>query len=398
MNYSTHFFIKPYKLTENKLAPVYLRIVLNGIKMEQSTGQKIKLQQWDNRQQKVIQHPDAYTLNQLLETLKNKYDKAYAQLYIAQEDITPEKLKALVNRKERNPQQLLTVMQEHNQAFEKQVGSRYSYGSFKNYKTTYHYLKEFIQRQYKKHDLPLREINYRFCDLFYQFLLTEKPCKNNGACKHIQRLKKIIHYAVKSGYLTHSSLGRFSVKMNPYQRPKLSMEAVQQLQQLKLNNATLKKVRDVFLFQCYTGLAYADLKKINSSHIVTGIDKKAWIHMQRTKTKQVFTVPLLKPALKILREYEQHSTPGSPLFPVLSNQKMNSYLKVLGEIAEIPIPLTSHLARHTFASTITLQEGVPIETVSRMLGHSNLRTTQLYATVTELKISRDMKGVESKHQ
>jgi site-specific recombinase XerD len=290
---------------------------------------------------------------------------------------------------------LVAVTEEHNRHFEGLVGTKYSYGSYKNHKTTLSYLKEFVNKYYHRKDIALKNVDYKFCEKYFHFLTTEKPCNNNGANKHIQRLKKIINYALKMGYTNSNSIASFSVKFTPYNRAKLTWEEILKLQRLKVNNPTLKKVLDIFLFQCYTGLSYADVKKLNRANIITGVNGKAWISMARTKTKQVFTVPILKPAERILSKYSIQEK-DDPIFAVLSNQKMNSNLKVLAEIAGLKTSLTCHVARHAFATTITLQAGVPIETVSKMLGHSSIKTTQIYATVTELKISKDMESLSKR--
>jgi len=193
-------------------------------------------------------------------------------------------------------------------------------------------------------------------------------------------------------YIESNPLLAYSLKFKPFHQLKLSWEEIDLLQNLKLSNEQLNKVRDIFIFQCFTGLAYADVKKLSSEHLVKGIDNRYWIKMERTKTKRLFSVPMLMPAQKILNKYYRLDDREEGLiFQVLTNQKMNAYLKVISEVAGLKKNLTCHVARHTFATTVTLLEGVPIETVSKLLGHSKISTTQIYSVVTEMKISKDTK-------
>lgn len=399
LNFKVSFFIKPHKINSKGLLPIYARILITGNKTEISTNKQIMLHQWDKKTEKVIYHPSAEEMNTYLETFKNQIDNAHSQLFIAKEEVTIDKIRALVIGEEAVKVHTLIVTTElHNKQFETLLGTKYSYGSYKNYKTTLSYLQEFVWKYYNKRDIPLKDVNYKFCEKYFYFLTTDKPCNNNGANKHIQRLKKIINYSLKMGYTKSNTLASFSIKFAPYNRPKLSWEEILKLKKLKLSNPTLNNVLNTFLFQCFTGLSYSDVKKISKTNLITGVDGKLWISMTRTKTKQTFSVPLLQPAIKLLNTYKKvNQDVNATIFPVLSNQKMNDNLKIIGEIAGISTNLTSHVARHAFATTITLQQGVPIETVSKMLGHTNLRTTQVYATVTELKISKDMEKVKKWH-
>lgn len=289
------------------------------------------------------------------------------------------------------------IVEEHNINFEKRIGIDYSYGSYKNYKTTKKYLEAFLQHQYKKKDIGIDEVKYSFCEHYFAFLITSKPCNNNGANKHIQRLKKIVNYAYKMGYVQSNNFLSYSLKFNPFHQHELTWEEIKQLQSLNIQNTSLCRVFDIFLFQCFTGLAYVDVKKFSTKHLINGIDGNVWISMARTKTKKEFSVPILNPAKIILDKYLNNiRKEEDSIFPVLSNQKMNASLKIIGEIAGLKNSLSCHVARHTFATTVTLQEGVPLETVSKLLGHSKIATTQIYSVVTQLKIMKDFKQLSDK--
>lgn len=337
-------------------------------------------------------------INTEIESFKSRIYNARAAILSKNIPLTTEVLRNEIlgiSDQEKLPT-LLELTQQHNEQFEKMVGIKYSYGSLKNYKTSFRFLTEFIPTYHNKKDIPLKDVNYKFCESFFAFLTTVKTCKQNGANKQIQRLKTIINYAIKLGYLQTNSLNSFSLEFTPVNKIALTMEELLRLQALELNRAVLQNVRDVFLLQCYTGLSYGDVKRLAMKDIHRISETEYWIKMSREKTKIGFTVPLLPQAMFILMNYLGTGEVMKPLLPVLSNQKMNDNLKLLQELAGIGKNLTTHLARNTFATTVTLGNGVPIETVSRMLGHTKLATTQMYAKVLDNKIASDMRKLKGK--
>ena len=201
-----------------------------------------------------------------------------------------------------------------------------------------------------------------------------------------------------NGWLSRDPFAGFSMAKKEVERHALSNEELESLGNKKYSMERLNQVRDIFLFSCYTGLADADVQKLKRSEIGNGVDGGKWIFANRQKTKSLSRIPLLPRALKILDHYADHPQCllTDKVLPVLSNQKMNSYLKEIADLSGIRKNLTYHIARHTFATTITLSNGVPMETVSKMLGHKNLRTTQHYAKILDQKISQDMSGLMEK--
>lgn len=206
----------------------------------------------------------------------------------------------------------------------------------------------------------------------------------------------MIHYAIRSGYISVDPMASYALTFKPAKRFALTLLELSVLEALDLQRKDLRQVRDIFVFQCYTGLSYIDIKRLESIHIHQDDKGELWFKMDRQKTGVSFAIPLLNPALRILKNYTEDGSINPLLFPVLSNQKMNDYLKIIQEIAGLQKNLTTHLARHTFATTITLSNNVPIETVSRMLGHTNIRTTQIYAKVLDLKIESDMADLKNR--
>ncbi|MDE3236534.1 MAG: site-specific integrase [Bacteroidota bacterium] len=397
-DYTITCFIKKHRTSQKGKAPIYFKIRIGDQKMELSTKKSVDPAHWDNKKQEVILAAKDNTINTLLQKMRADLNKAISQLYISGADVNFENIKKLFSGDSvQKTYKLIHTTEEHNTEFEKQVGVRYAYGSYKNYKTTLVFLKEFIPHEYQTTDIPLKNVNDQFCEKFFIWLTTHKTCKQNGANKHIQRVKKIINYACKMGYISSSSIKSFSLAFRVPTRESLTWEEVQLIHKLDLKNERLEHIRNIILFQIYTGLAYADVKAFCKKHLYKGVDGNLWLKMERTKTHNTFTVPLLQPAVTVLNKYlEQVVDLSTPIFPVLSNQKMNAYLKIIQEIAGISKKLHTHLFRHTFASTITLQSGIPLETVSKMLGHSKITITQIYARVGELKIAADMKGLSAK--
>jgi site-specific recombinase XerD len=389
--FSVKLFLRADRSTKDGTATIYARIRLDRDKVELSTNKRVKPIHWDDSKGAVIKVSDAGTINTHLEAFRSKINNAYSHLYVAQQEITLDAIKALVLGQPITPKHtLLSVANEHDVYFKSMLGIKYSPGSYKNYKTTLAYLTEFVPIYHRKPDIALGLVNYKFCEAYFAYLTTKKKCHTNGANKQLQRLKKLLNYAIKLGYIATNPMVSFTLEFEPVNKVALTIPELEKLAGLQLQRKTLEKVRDVFLMQCYTGLSYSDIKQLSPRHLSVRENNTYWIHMTRQKTKIAFAIPLLQPALLILQKYAPQATSDTPLFPVMSNQKMNENLKVLQELASIPKNLTTHLARHTFATTITLSNGVPLESVSRMLGHTKLSTTQVYAKVLDSKIGKDM--------
>ncbi len=376
---------------DNKF-PVYIRITVQNERLQYPSGQFVDSEHWDDKKQKAIKSKDAGTINSMLDVARNEINQTISQLYISKTEVTFDNIRQLLKGEPiEETHTFISVAQEHNDNFEKQIGKKYSQGSYKNYKTTLKYLIEFVPIYCGKKDMPLKAVNYKFCEAYFTYLTTEKTCHINGANKQIQRVKKLLNYAIKLGYIQSNPMAAFTLEFVAPHKVALTMDEIKKLWDLKLNREVLKNVRDVFMIQCFTGLCYGDIKRLCCNHITGGNNDTIWIRMQREKTNIAFAVPLLQPALLLLNKYLPDAVVNVPLLPVISNQKMNDNLKVLQELAGISKNLTTHLARHSFATTITLNNAVPISTVSRMLGHTKLSTTQIYAKVLERTIDEDMK-------
>lgn len=390
-SFTLKFVVKMEKQDNFGLVPIYAKMFINGQKLELSTNKRIEPFKWDKYNKNAKYDND---LNEFLELYKTKMYNTYSKALLNDEYLTPELFKKMLKGVKKPTQKvhyLLETATLHNTNFEKMIGIKYSYGSYKNYKSTLKYLKEFVPIYSGNKDIPLEEVNYNFCESYYGYVTTEKTCTTNGANKQIQRLKKIINYAIKQGFISKNPMATFTLEFKPVNKVTLSIEELKKLIQFDFQRPTLEKVRDIFIFQCFTGLSYADIKTLNLKDIEDNL-----IKMDRAKTGNKFVVPLLPQALELIDKYADYENTSKPIFPVLSNQKMNSTLKMIQEIVGIRKSLTTHIGRHTFATTITLANGVPIETVSKMLGHTKISTTQVYAKVLDDKIIKDMDKLKDK--
>jgi site-specific recombinase XerD len=252
--------------------------------------------------------------------------------------------------------------------------------------------------QYKVGDVDIQNIDHEFISANEFFLHSKKNCCNNTTVKYLKNFKKIVRICLSNHWLNKDPFAAYKAKLDEIVPSFLTTQELQKISQKQFVSERINQVRDVFLFSCYTGLAYADVKKLKRSEIIIGFDGQQWVSTSRQKTETVSKIPLLPVALEIIERYENHPQCQyeGKLLPVLSNQKMNAYLKEIADICGITKPFTYHTARHTFATTVTLSNGVPIESVSKMLGHKNIKTTQHYAKVLDSKVSKDMEILKQK--
>lgn len=258
-------------------------------------------------------------------------------------------------------------------------------------------LENYIKTEYNLNDLPIKEINPAFLDGFYVFVRKEYHSAYNNSAKALQRLRKIFHYARNTGLNIPDLFWDFKFGFENTHWEFLSIEKVTRIYEKKVATKRLEQVKDIFIFSCYTGLSYVDICNLKESNIRNAVDESIWIMSKRQKTDVQFNVLLLQVPLQIIDKYKGTLQEGMVL-PIISNQKMNEYLKEIADICNITKNLTFHLARHYFATTITLSNGVPIETVSKMLGHKNIKTTQIYAKITDMKILSEKLDYNKKNQ
>ncbi|WP_017730623.1 site-specific integrase [Nafulsella turpanensis] len=400
--YSTTFILRNVKARKEE-GLIYCRITVNQQRAEFSVKKKIRKSIWQNGQAKSTSE-EGRSVNAYLKQVEATIFQYYQEMKAGRMEVTAEGLKnAYLGIKEEAAEHtLLEIVHYHNT----QMKSSLAPGTMKNYFTTQKYLQRFLLDVCHQKDIYLSKLNYRFiCDFEY-FLRTyepedhHKPLGNNGVMKHLERFRKMVNLALRMEWLEKNPFASFKLKFDKVERECLTKEELAAVEKKVFEIPRLQMVRDFFIFSCYTGLAYIDLMQLEASNIVTGVDGDKWLILDRQKTGSLVRVPLLPKALEILEQYKNHKRAivAGRVFPPISNQKLNSYLKEVADVCGIEKHLTFHLARHTFATTITLSNGVPIESVSKMLGHSMISTTQIYAKVVERKLSEDMGKLKKKLQ
>ena len=398
-NFSLLFYLKKPKNYLEGPVPVYLRITVNGKPAEISTGRECEPGSWNSRSGRINGTREAAkTLNTYLDVLQTKVYDAHRSLIEAGVEITAQGIKNKLTGKRERFRSLFAVFEDHNRQVAALVGKEYTKGTLQRYEITLRHLRDFVQWKYRTSDMDVRSVNHEFISSFDFYLRSVRNCGNNSAVKYIKNFGKIVRICLANGWLSVNPFLNYKARLKKVTRVFLDTSELDIMAGKEFEIKRLAEVRDVFLFCCYTGLAYVDVKKLSRAEIRTGLDGDRWIFTKRTKTDTPSSIPLLPAAIKILEKYKDHPecSNSSKLLPVISNQKMNAYLKEIAHVCGIQKPLTFHIARHTFATTVTLLNGVPIESVSRMLGHTNIKTTQHYAKILDMKVSEDMRQLKQK--
>lgn len=392
------FYLNKHRIDKQGECPVTMRITVDGNREVISTGVNVDPKLWDNNKSRIKgKSPDVYAQNNLLNTWKSKATTIYTEMVNSGLPLSSTFIKNKLLGSDDRTTSLMDVVKLHNAYVSKRVDVEVCKATFTKYETLRKKLESYLQKEYNRNDMYLKELNQRFVIGFELFLKVEENIAHNTTIKYVQFLKRVINYAIANEYMQHNPFNAFKCTFQPVIRECLTQDEVEVLRSKEISIKRLAIVRDVFVFSIYTGLAYADVKKLKHDEIVKGNDGSLWIQTFRAKTNTRVPIPLLPHALALLEKYTSENVASNGLvFPVPCNQLVNSYLKEIADICGISKRLTYHLARHTFATTITLTNGVPIETVSKMLGHTNIKTTQIYSKVLDLKISTDMKLLEHK--
>jgi len=393
------FFVKKSKIKANGTAPIYLRITIDGKPKEIASKRYIQPEKWDNKLQKVSGSSDEVkSLNLYLKTLEQQVYDAHHSIMKDKTTATASSLKSKLQGTEQRARMLVPIFQEHNDKVETLVGQEFAPGTLERYKTSLKHTIEFLQWKYSVSDIDIKDIDHAFITEYEFFLRSVRKCANNTAVKYIKNFKKIVKLCISNGWLDKDPFVNYKAKIREVEREFLSQEEIQTIYAKEFATERLNQVKDIFVFACFTGLAYIDVKQLTLSNISMGIDGGKWIFTHRQKTETASRIPLLPIPEELIQKYAAHPQcqNENKLLPVLSNQKMNSYLKEIADVCGIQKDLTFHIARHTFATTVTLTNGVPIESVSKMLGHTNIKTTQHYAKILDKKVSEDMQVLRDK--
>ena len=392
-NFSMLFYLKKQKNYTSGLAPVYLRITVDGERAEVTTNRECEPEKWNSHSGRATgTKENIKSLNAFLDNLQSDAYEAHRYLHENGKLITAESLKNRMLGKSEKSYMLIELFKDHNSKVASLVGKGFAPATHKRYETSLRHTQAFLKFQFGVADINIEKVDNAFITDYDYYLRTTNKCNNNSTLKYIKNLGKIIRICLSNGWIIKNPFVNYKGKIKTVNRVYLTEEEVQRMANKSFDIDRLSQVRDVFLFCCFTGLAYVDIKKLKISEITKGVDGGLWIFTNRQKTETRSAIPLLPTATQLIKKYSNHPlciNKDMPL-PVPSNQKMNGYLKEIAAMCGIDKILTSHIARHTFATTITLSNGVPIETVSKMLGHSSIKQTQHYAKILDLKVSADM--------
>lgn len=392
------FFIKKSKLLKNGEAPICMRITVNGQRAEIQIKRSVEVSKW-NSQKECTAGKDrkAMELNHYLDTVRTKVLKIHRELEQDGKPITADILKRRYYGEGDSPKMLLEVFREHNRKYRELMGKDYVAGTVLRYERTARYLEELLQKEYGMNDIPLKEINHEFITKFEHYVKTEKSCAQNAAVKYLKNLKKIIKAALVNKWITDDPFLEIHFKQTRTNRAFLTEEELGILLKKEFTIPRLQTVRDIFVFCALTGLAFTDVQHLRHDHIIKDGNGEYWIRKAREKTDNMCDIPLLDIPRMILEKYKGHPEcmKKGVLLPVPSNQRMNSYLKEIADTCGITKPLSTHVARHTFA-TVALANRVSMESVAKMLGHTDIRITRIYARILDKTVSEEMKGMRSK--
>lgn len=396
------FWLRKSKPNAQGKTPIYLRISLDGKSLDVATKRYIDEKDW---------LPDAGIVNGKSEEVRsiNAYlDALRMKAYTHQREILLEGKPLTIttyknkwhSREDESGKMLMDVFEDHNMKMKALIDKEYSPLTYERYVTSKKHTRDFMLWKYKTPDISITKIDYEFITNYEFWLKSVRNCDHNTTVKYLSNFRKIINICIKHSWLMRDPFLGFKMAKREVEKSFLSDEELTRLMETEIASERLQAVRDIFIFSCYTGLAYIDVFKLTRAEIATGIDGEKWVITRRQKTDTATRVPLLPPAVEILERYSDHPecSERGKLLPILSNQKMNDYLREIATLCGITKKMTFHTARHTFATTVTLTNGVPIETVSKMLGHRNLKTTQHYAKILDKKVSEDMSILRMKYR
>lgn len=388
--FRTLFFIRKNQLKDNGLATIMIRITINGKQIQFSSKLEIDPVAWSQKENRAIHEPFLY-INELLQEIRAKIKDFYFNLLSKHQSVSPAKLKQ-VYLGNGNEMLLSYQFKEQVKIFRSKNGRNISAVTADCYKLTHRRINEFLLKKYKRKDIMIQDIDLVFLECFYTYLREEYNCSNNTSIKYMKRFAAILNFAEKIGLLKTNPFGLFRFHIEKKYPVYLTEDEVDLITGKTFMTERLNRVKDIFVFCCWTGISYRDVCNLRISDIECR-NKQYWLVVIRQKTDNISQIPLLDVPLKILEKYHPNFNMDSSdksIFSISSNQRVNEYLKEITNICGIRKNISFHCSRHTFA-TLALNKGVSLESVSKILGHTNIRTTMIYANVTNQKIELEMK-------
>lgn len=389
----THYYLKESKKDKEGMIPIYMRITVNGERAEISTNKRVSLSQWDKHAERAAGRSEAArSLNVHLASTLNQVDRIFHNLDLKGDRISVRQVVDELRGKGTAYMTLIQAYEYHLKMMKSMEGIDYAASTVEKYKYSLQSLKEYLKDRLNKSDILLSELDHKFIEGYHNHMRTTGGLMHNSTVKNLKNLIRVINIAIANKWLAVNPFKTFACNYDNNNRSYLTEQEVEAIYSKQFSVDRLSRIRDLFLFQVYTGLSYVDMANLTSTNVEVGIDGNRWLVIHRQKTGSRSSIPILPRALEILNRYENYPKciVTGRLLPVCSNQRLNGYLKEIADLCRINKPLTTHVARHTFATTITLSSGVPIETVSKMLGHADLKTTQIYSKVVDRKVADDM--------
>lgn len=384
------FYLKRNAPKSNGLVPVMCRITVNGKISQFSCKLDVDEKHWDVKTGRMTgRSVVALEANRMLDKIRVGINKAYQDICDKDNYVTAEKVRNAFLGMGMNHETLLAVFRQHNEDYAKQVGKIKSQRSYWKYCTVYNHLSEFIRQRYKVSDIALKELAPAFITDFELFLRTEKNHCTNTIWSYMMPFKRIIYMSINNGWLQRDPFYAYSITKEETKRGFLSKEEIKMLIEGSFKKKSYELIRDLFIFCCFTGLSWTDMANLTKENLQTSFDGHLWIKTNRQKTGTETSLRLLEVPLRIIKKYEGCSEDGK-LLPVPCYPNCKNGIKVIAKKCGIEKNVTWHMSRHSFATTVCLSNDMPIETLSKMLGHRSIRTTQIYAKITAEKVSNDM--------
>jgi integrase len=387
------FFLKAPRHNESNIRSVYFRITVDGIPKEASTRRQWDTERWNKKTERATgTKEDAKSLNFFLDSLTAKIHEIKSEIMYTGKPITSQKIMDHVMGRITPRARVLEEFQKHNDEMKALIGNGYTEATLERFNITKNHVTAFIKFKYNTSDFEFADLNFEFIKDFEFYLRTVRKCANNTTLKYISNFKKIVIRAIDKEIIIKDPFKNFKGKKTKIVKKPISAKELAELERREFSTDRLNTVRDIFVFQCYTGLAYIDAFQLRKADIKDGVDGNQWILSERQKTNSTARIPLLPKAIEILEKYKDHPVciKRGTVLPVSSNQKMNEYLKEIAALCGFPFTLNTHMARRTFGSTVTLNNNVPINVVKEMLGHSSVKQTESYAITEQATIGREM--------
>jgi integrase len=387
------FFLKQPRNYEGGMMYIYLKITVDGVSKDLSVKRSWLPSRWNSKGNRASGNKeDAKALNEFLDVMQNKAYDARKHLIDRGKVVTALAIVELLSGINERRWMLLSLFEAHNKDLKKMIDKGVAKGTYTNFNTTYKHTYKFIKDIYRVDDINIRSLDLEFIKKLYNWYRTDLELNHNSALKNIANMKKIVLDCVDNGWLVGDPFAKFEMTREDVDTIYLDKEELQRIISKEIDNERLSRVRDLFVFCCFTGLSFIDVKQLKRSEVTLTHTNELRIYKNRQKTGTAAAIPLLPIALLVLNKYKDDEAclAKDMLLPVLSNQKYNSYLKEIAGTCNVNKELTSKMARNSFATTVTLANNVPMETISKMMGHKSLRQTQHYAKVLAIKVTEDM--------